>query len=65
LQLREREADGTVTREAFAEVPPRVEYELTAIGRGLLPICEALHHWGGRHRLERAGAVSALSHESV
>ena len=62
LQLRELEADGLVTRQAFAAVPPRVEYELTAIGKGLLPICEALHHWGGRHRLELAGAVSTLSH---
>ena len=65
LQLRELEADGLITRQVFAEVPPRVEYMLTDIGRQLVPICDNLHAWGGRHRLQVAGEVSALSHENV
>src|SRR5882672_10114178 len=43
LQLREMERDQLITRKAYAEVPPRVEYELTDIGKGLLPICSSLH----------------------
>ncbi|WP_186675951.1 winged helix-turn-helix transcriptional regulator [Pseudomonas vanderleydeniana] len=44
-QLRELEADGLVTRTVFAEVPPRVEYEITAKARGLGPTMEALTAW--------------------
>jgi len=45
--LRNLERDGFVTREVFAEVPPRVEYELTATGRGLLVPMQALVDWIG------------------
>ena len=44
-QLRELEADGLVVRTVFAEVPPRVEYEITEKARGLGPAMEALAAW--------------------
>ncbi|TCS14020.1 helix-turn-helix domain-containing protein [Caulobacter sp. BK020] len=44
-QLRELEADGLVSRTVFAEVPPRVEYEITAKALGLGPTMEALTAW--------------------
>nr|WP_315847616.1 helix-turn-helix domain-containing protein [uncultured Rhodoferax sp.] len=44
-QLRELEADGLVSRTVFAEVPPRVEYEMTQKARGLGPTMEALMAW--------------------
>jgi DNA-binding HxlR family transcriptional regulator len=44
-QLRELEEDGIVRREAFAELPPRVEYSLTAHGLALLPILGQLREW--------------------
>ncbi|WP_286673195.1 winged helix-turn-helix transcriptional regulator [Lysobacter capsici] len=44
-QLRELEMDGLVLRTVFAEVPPRVEYEITAKARGLGPTMEALTVW--------------------
>ncbi|MCP2073267.1 UNVERIFIED_ORG: DNA-binding HxlR family transcriptional regulator [Pseudomonas lini] len=44
-QLRELETDGLVTRTVFAEVPPRVEYEITHKARGLGPTMEALTAW--------------------
>lgn len=44
-QLRELEADGLVARTVFAEVPPRVEYEITSKARGLGPTMEALTAW--------------------
>lgn len=55
LQLRELEADGVVTRHVFAEVPPRVEYALTDLGRTLAPVLGALRAWGERYRVERQG----------
>ncbi len=44
-QLRDLEHDGLVSRKAYAEVPPRVEYTLTPLGRSLLPVLQQLHHW--------------------
>ncbi len=44
-QLRELEADGLVSRTVYAEVPPRVEYEMTPKARGLAPTMEALAKW--------------------
>lgn len=44
--------DGLVDRTAYAEVPPRVEYELTELGRTLLPLVMALAQWAMAHRDE-------------
>ena len=44
-QLRELENDGLVTRTVFAEVPPRVEYEMTEKARALGPTMQALMQW--------------------
>lgn len=48
-QLRELEADGLISRTVYAEVPPRVEYQLTERGRTLQPVIEALRIWGDTH----------------
>jgi DNA-binding HxlR family transcriptional regulator len=48
-QLRELEADGLISRTVFAEVPPRVEYEMTGKARGLGPTMEALAAWWAEH----------------
>jgi DNA-binding HxlR family transcriptional regulator len=45
-RLRELEQTGLVSRTAYAEVPPRVEYALTERGRALRPVIEALRDWG-------------------
>lgn len=43
--LKEMESDGLVTRRDFGEVPPRVEYSLTARGRSLEPVLMAMDAW--------------------
>ena len=48
-QLRELETDGMVTRTVFAQVPLRVEYEITAKARGLGPALEALTAWWDKY----------------
>lgn len=44
-QLRALEEDGFVIRKIFPEVPPRVEYTITPLGRSLHPVIEALFDW--------------------
>lgn len=48
-QLRELEADGLVTRTVYAQVPPRVEYNLSERGMSLEPVILALKTWGDAH----------------
>ena len=45
LTLRNLERDGLITREVFPEVPPRVEYEITSLGRSLLRPMQSLVDW--------------------
>ena len=47
--LRDLEADGLVTRHAYAEVPPRVEYELTDRARTLTPLLNELVNWAAQN----------------
>jgi DNA-binding HxlR family transcriptional regulator len=50
LTLRALERDGLVSRTVHPTVPPRVDYELTALGRTLLTPITALHEWAVAHR---------------
>jgi DNA-binding HxlR family transcriptional regulator len=50
LQLKALEKDGLIKRTVYAEVPPRVEYELTSMAVELEPILKQLSEWGGRNR---------------
>lgn len=50
LQLRKLEENRVVKRTVYAEVPPRVEYELTPMGYELKPIIKQLEKWGEKHK---------------
>lgn len=54
-QLREMEEDGLVERIIYAEIPPRVEYKMSAYGMTLFPIIDAMSEWG----LKDTGMVNA------
>ena len=56
LTLRNLERDGMITRTVHPVVPPRVEYELTTLGRGLLVAVEPLVSWTREHRPSIANA---------
>lgn len=49
-QLRDMEESGFVNRKVYAEVPPRVEYSLTELGRSLQPILDAMRSWGEEYQ---------------
>ena len=56
-KLREMEASGLVERHVYAEVPPRVEYSLTPLGRSLKPVLDSLEQWGTAYKKKVAATV--------
>lgn len=44
------ESDGIIIRTVYAEVPPRVEYSLSALGETLRPILDAMQAWGQEYQ---------------
>ena len=54
-QLREMEQSGLLIHTVYPEVPPRVEYTLTDLGRSLKPILDAMQSWGEAYKAGSAG----------
>ncbi len=52
-QLRDMESSGLVNRKVYAEVPPKVEYSLTALGDSLRPVIDVLRTWGEGYKRDR------------
>ena len=49
-QLRDMESSGLLIRTVYPEVPPKVEYSLTELGRSLKPILDAMWDWGTEYK---------------
>lgn len=65
-QLRELESDGLIHREVYRQVPPKVEYTLTPMGRSLLPILQQMRDWGVDYERQMGinGLVTGKGYES-
>jgi DNA-binding HxlR family transcriptional regulator len=50
--LKQLEKDHLLKRKAYAEIPPRVEYSLTDLGKSLMPLIEKMIEWGQEHFIE-------------
>jgi len=57
-QLRELEEAGLVKRIIYAEVPPKVEYELTEMGHDTAPMLRHMSAWGNRHRTNKQTEIN-------
>ena len=49
-QLRELEQAEIITRKVFPEIPPKVEYNLTLLGKSVIPVIDLLREWGEEYR---------------
>lgn len=56
-QLRELEHDGLVHREIYKEVPPKVEYSLTELGRSFIPVLKGICAWGEKYLEQKITAL--------
>jgi DNA-binding HxlR family transcriptional regulator len=59
LHLQELEKNGLIIRTAYAEVPPRVEYDLSESARQLAPIWKQLEQWGATHKAAHEQEITA------
>ena len=63
--LKAMEADGLLTRKAYAEVPPRVEYTLTETGESLRPVITAMFDWGMDYKKKNHSPANELADSSL
>jgi DNA-binding HxlR family transcriptional regulator len=60
LQLKELERDGLISKTIFAEVPSKVEYQLTSKGFSMKPLLQVLSDWGDSNRPKEAANQNAI-----
>jgi DNA-binding HxlR family transcriptional regulator len=67
VQLKELENHGIIVKKIYHQLPPKVEYSLTPLGCSLMPIIDAMNHWGDDNRpfLKDVITQSTLTDESM
>src|SRR5262249_40831208 len=60
MQLNQLENHGLISKKVYAEMPPKVEYGLTALGQTVLPIITALGKWGDEHQEQLRRAITKI-----
>lgn len=60
MTLKELERDGLILRTVYPEVPVRVEYSLTEVGKGVLPLLDSLYEWGWQRMTELGMEIDPL-----
>lgn len=59
-QLRELESAGLISRKVYPDVPPRVEYDFTDLGRELYPVLKTLSQWSNHYAADHGIEVPAI-----
>jgi len=59
-QLRELEEDNLVIRTVYPVVPPKVEYELSDLGKSIKPVLTAIYHWGEAYMEEKGTQINCF-----
>lgn len=58
-QLRDMEADGLIIRTVYSDIPPKVEYTVTELGKSLYPILELMCEWGEKNIGDRFEVINS------
>lgn len=61
LQLKQLEEHGIIAKTIYPQLPPKVEYFLTPLGESLMPLIDAMNHWGDQNRTRLEKVIAGLS----
>lgn len=65
VQLNELESHGLVSKKIYAELPPKVEYELSELGQSVMPVINALGKWGDDNQVKLRILVESSQTEQI
>ena len=61
LQLKQLEEHGIIAKKIYPQLPPKVEYSLTPLGESLMPLIDAMNHWGDQNRTSLEKVITDLN----
>lgn len=63
--LKELEADSLIYRKEYPQIPPKVEYGLTALGQSLIPVLDMMCEWGTQNRISANPAADSAENKAA